>query len=84
MAKRSHTIREDDPYYPHLEQWLKVALAPIYEEEGLPAYVLALLASDGDEIDPKESCREKMLDFLGENTNDFVNELFRVIKGVLQ
>ena len=67
-----------------LLQWIETALSPIYDGDviSISEYVVALLTTDSDAIDRKESLKEKMSELLDEHTSQFVDDLFHVIQGM--
>lgn len=85
MAKRSTLSDKDVEGNAQLLHWIESALGPIYDGDvvSISEYVVALLTTDSDAIDPKESFKEKMSELLDEHTSQFVEDLFQVIKGTL-
>ena len=83
MAKRSTLSDKDAEGNAKLLEWIEAALGPIYDGDvmSISEYVVALLTTDSDAIDRKESLKEKMSELLDENTSQFVEDLFQVIQG---
>jgi hypothetical protein len=81
MSKKSTISVDDTVNNTHLLRWIENALQQIYEGDvvSIGEYVVALLTNDSDAIDPKESCKEKLTEFLEQNTNSFVDSLFDVV-----
>ena len=84
MAKRSTLSDKDVEGNAKLLEWIEAALSPIYDGDvvSISEYVVALLTTDSDAIDRKESLKEKMNELLDEHTSQFVDDLFHVIQGM--
>jgi hypothetical protein len=70
---------------PYLQEWLTDRLDPITDAEPgtLAEYVLALLKHEKDGDALMHHCSTQLEDFLRENTQSFVQNLFQAIQGWL-
>ncbi|KAM0786083.1 hypothetical protein ACM66B_006894 [Microbotryomycetes sp. NB124-2] len=61
-----------------LKPWLQSQLEPISDADPavLSDYILALLKHDGSIDELKASCQQQLVDFLGDETSEFVAQLF--------
>lgn len=68
---------------PFLLEWLTAVLDPLTlaDSATLADYVVALLRHDKSHDSLKSHVIEQLSDFLKDHTNNFVDELFRVLDG---
>ena len=70
---------------PKLQEWLTEVLDPLTPADPatLAEYVLTLLKHDKNGTELRRHCVDQLYDFLKENTETFVADLFRTIQGKL-
>jgi hypothetical protein len=80
--KGYHRMFIDEADAPELKTWIVKKLEKISDADSdvLADYVLALIRAESPEPELRATAIESLEDFLGSNTNDFVNDVFLAIR----